>query len=212
MKALVLTVLLALAQPVAATDRDPFGEIEAGWAAARFATDSATQVPQIDRLIARTEALAAQQPRRAAPLVWRGVLLATKASIVRGLSGFSLVRQARDQLETAERIDPLAENGLGLMQLGIIYGAVPGPPLAFGDRKKARSYFERAVAADPAGLAANLAFADFLVKGGRFAEAEPLLLTALRAAPRPDQPVADAGRRAEAMALLRLTRTRLGRG
>ena len=122
-----------------------------------------------------------------------------------------MVTDARRILETAERLDPRAANGLGLSQLGTLYYQVPGPPIAFGSRRLARTYLDRALAVDPTSLAANLAMGDFLVEGGRFADAEPYLRRAVSAPPRPAQPVAERGRRAEAATLLRLVTTRLGK-
>lgn len=198
---------MAAAQPLTAE----LARIESGWAEVNFGGGAAAaRVAAIDRLLAAAAALETEFPGQAEAIVWRGVLLTTKAGIVRGLAGYRLVLAARTELERAESIAPGAAGGLGLMQLGVLYGQVPGPPIAFGDRRKARDYLLRARASDPAGLAPNLALGAFLVAGGRFAEAEPVLLAALRAPVR-GEAVADRGRRAEATALLRTVRARLGR-
>lgn len=208
------TLVAGPAIPAVAVDpiAPALAQVESGWAQANFATTApADKLAALDRLVAATNTLQQQAPGRAEPLIWNGVLLATKAGVVRGLTGFRLVHTARQQLERAEAIEPMAENGLGLMQLGILYYRVPGPPIGFGDRRKARAYLERARAFDPQGLPANLALAGFLVEGGRFADAEPLLEMALRAPMQTDQPIADRGRRVEAAALLKLVRQRLGK-
>ncbi len=215
MRRLIIAVAaLALAAPAAAADTmaAAIDRIESGWAQANFAVnDKAAQVAAFDRLIASTADLERQAPGRAEPIVWRGVLMTAKAGVVRGFAGFRLVSDARRELERAEAIAPNAETGLGLIQLGRLYYQVPGPPIAFGNRGKARAYLLRALAINPKGLAANLAYGDFLVEGGRFAEAEPVLQRALGAEPDAAHPVADKGQRAEAEALMRTVRARLGR-
>ena len=201
-----LIVMVALlpatvsAQPQLA---DEIARLESGWAVANFQVKGqAAQVAALDTLIARAAALSQRYPARAEPLVWSGVLQTSKAGVVGGMAGFGLVKAARQVLERAERIDPKACNGLGLSQLGTLFYQVPGFPIAFGNRVKARAYLERALAIAPDGLAANLAYGDFLVSGGNPAKAEVVLRRAL-AAPRDlRQPVADAGRRGEVEVLL----------
>ena len=200
-------MLAILLVPVGVHAADPMSveiaRLENGWARANFeAKGEAPQVEALDPLIARAQALARRYPGRAEPLVWSGVLLTAKAGVVGGMTGFGLVKSARISLETAERIDPAACNGLGLSQLGTLYYQVPGFPIAFGNRVKARAYIERALKVAPNGLAANLAYGDFLFTGGNRVKAEVVLRHALAAPRDVAQPVADAGRRAEVYALL----------
>lgn len=205
--------MAVVAGPAGAADALGTGlaRIESGWAEANFGSgEPAGKLAAIDRLLAATAELERAHPGRAEPIVWRGVLMTTRAGIVRGLAGYRLVQAARRELERAEAIAPGAAGGLGLMQLGVLYAQVPGPPIAFGDRRRARDLLLRALAIDPAGLAPNLALGMFYADGKRFAEARPRLEAALRAPVRADQPVADRGRRAEAAALLRTVRARLG--
>jgi predicted Zn-dependent protease len=211
---LVAIVFAMSAAPAAAADSvaTAVDRLESGWAQANYqTTDKAAQIAALDRLIASATVLEQQAPRRAEPLIWHGVLMTTKAGVVGGFAGFKLVSEARKTLEQAETIAPGAAGGLGLVQLGVLYYQVPGAPIAFGNRAKAKSYLQRALAIDPQSLAANLAYADFLVEGGRFAEAEPVLLRALQAQPGNGHPVAAQGRRGEVTTLLKKVRTRLGR-
>jgi len=178
-------------------------QLERGWANANYTlTDPTRQKLALDAVIAQATALAARYPDRAEPLVWRGVAQTTQAGVVGGMTGFGLVKAARQSLEAAERIDPAAADGLGLVQLGVLYYQVPGFPIAFGDRGKARRYLARALAVDPDSLAANLALGDYWFSGGNMAKAEAALRHALAAAPCAGQPVAEAGRRAEVAVLL----------
>ena len=212
--ALATLALAALAAPLHAAEplAPAVARLEAAWAQASFGgAAKPAQATALDAVTAQAAALTRASPGRAEPLVWQGVAMVAKAGVEGGLAGFRLVSDARRILETAERLDPAAAGGLGLSQLGILYYQVPGPPLAFGSRRLARSYLTRALAVDAASLAANLAMGDFLVESGKFADAEPFLRRALAAPPRPAQPVAERGRRAEAAALLRLVATRLGK-
>jgi predicted Zn-dependent protease len=188
------------AQPALAGE---IARIESGWAVANYQVKGqAAQVAALDPLIGQAESLSRRYTARAEPLVWSGVLQTTKAGVVGGMTGFGLVKAARQVLERAERIDPRACNGLGLSQLGTLFYQVPGFPIAFGNRVKARAYLERALTVAPDGLAANLAYGDYLVTGGNLAKAEIVLRHALAAAKDSAQPVADAGRRAEVEVLL----------
>ncbi len=203
-----LLIALAFAAPAMAESL-PAARIEAGWAQANFgkAADEA-RVAQLDALIAAATPAGAPA-QRAEALAWRGMLLMTKAGIVRGLTGLRLVTEARTAFEAAMAIDPRVGEGLAPRQLGTLYWQVPGSPIAFGSRKKAQALLQQALAIEPRALANNLAMADFLVETKRFAEAESFLLAALRAPVRPG--AADAGLRAEAQAQLRNVRARLGR-
>jgi tetratricopeptide (TPR) repeat protein len=215
LRSIFLAAPLALiAVPTAAADNlsAPLERIESGWAQVQFATaDKDAKLAQLDKLLTSASSLEKANPSRAEPLVWRAVLMATKAGVVRGYTGYRLILDAREQLERAEAIAPDAAGGLGLMQLGILYFEVPGPPIAYGNRGKAKAYLQRALALDPKGLSPNLAYANFLVKGARYAEAEPVLERALAAPVDTVQPLADKGRRAEAAAQLKLVRQRLGK-
>ncbi len=211
---LIAAALLLAAGPALAAESlsAAIARIESGWAQANYAeANKAQKLEILDRLIASAGELARQAPTRAEPIVWQGVLMSTKAGVVRGYQGFALVLDAKRTLERATTIAPEAAGGLGLVQLGILYAQVPGPPIAYGDRKKARAYLERALALDPHNLAANLAYGDFLFQTGKFAEAEPVLQAAVQAPVRADQRLADQGQHAEAAALLKTVRARLGK-
>ena len=208
MRAPLLAVAL-LAAPVAAGPvEDTTARLETQWAQVNYGPKKA-QGPGFDALIAAADASVKRYPARAEPLVWRGVAQVYKAGVVGGMTGFGLVKSARRDLQAAEKIDPVAANGLGLSQLGTLYYQVPGFPIAFGDRGLAARYLARALQVAPNSIAAQLAYGDFLVTGGKFTKAEPVLLAALRLPPRADQPVADRGRRAEVEALLVQVRAKL---
>lgn len=202
-KSFVMALLLLAGAPLAASPlADSVARVEADWAHANYAVEGkAAKAAAFQDVIDEADALAERFPNAAEPLVWRGVALTAKAGAVGGLPGFVLVKKARAALEEAQRIDPNAAGGLGLVQLGILYYQVPGFPIAFGDRHKAAAFLTRAMAVAPDSDAVNLAYADFLATGGKRAQALDVLHAMLKR-PLHSRSVADAGRRSEAATLL----------
>jgi hypothetical protein len=86
---------------------------------------------------------------------------------------------------------------------------VPGWPVGFGDDDKAREMLAKGLALNPDGIDSNYFHADFLRDQKDWAGAEKALLKALAAPARPGREAADAGRRAEAEAMLKLVREEL---
>jgi cytochrome c-type biogenesis protein CcmH/NrfG len=119
-----------------------------------------------------------------------------------GLGALPLARKAKALYEDAIRIRPEALQGSALNSLGVLYYRVPGWPVGFGDRERARQLLKQALEVDPAGIDPNYFYADYLVETGHAADAVPYLERALKAPPRPGREIADAGRRDEATQLL----------
>jgi len=84
-------------------------------------------------------------PGRAEPFIWKGIALAARAKY-QGVSALALVREARDLLEQSIQLDPAASDAAAYNALAILYHKVPGWPISFGSNKKARDYFEKAIA------------------------------------------------------------------
>ena len=141
-------------------------------------------------------------PGRAEPLIWHGIIVSSLAGARGGLGALNLAKQAKAQYEAALKIAPEALDGSAYNSLGVLYYKVPGWPLGFGDKARARELLERALAINPNGIDPNYFFAEYLVETGKAQEAIPYLEKALKAPPRPGREVADAGRRDEANALL----------
>src|SRR5580658_6429634 len=79
--------------------------------------------------------------------------------------------------------------------LGVLYYRVPGFPIGFGDKAKARQLLQEAVADAPNGLDANYVYGAFLVEQHECAAAEKVLRHALTVPPHPDRPLWDKSRR-----------------
>ena len=119
-----------------------------------------------------------------------------------GLGALGLVKQAKALYEKAIAIDAKAIDGSALNSLGVLYYKVPGWPLGFGDKDKARELLLRALAVNPQGIDANYFYAEFLVESRQPDLALPYLERVLQAPARPGRPLADEGRRDEARALM----------
>lgn len=206
--ALVLnhTALAALAPDVETGIR----ALQTQWAQANYQTPKDAQDALFEQLTAEAQALAAAHPDRPEPLVWEAIILSTHAGATGGLSALSKVKQARELLETAEKIDPTALDGSIYTSLGSLYYKVPGWPVGFGDDEKAEQYLKKALELNPQGIDANYFYGDFLREQGRYQDALTYLERALQAPPRPGRPLADEGRRAEIQAALAQVRAELG--
>jgi tetratricopeptide (TPR) repeat protein len=181
-----------------------------GWARASYQTPDSEKEAVFRALADRARQLALSYPGRAEALIWQAIILAGAAKAEGGLGALGKVKQARDLLLEAERISPGALHGSASESLGTLYAKVPGWPIGFGDRKKAREYLTLALALDPSGIDANFFYADFLADQGEYASAVAYLTRALNAPARTDREDADAGRRHEAAGLLAMLREKHG--
>jgi len=118
------------------------------------------------------------------------------------LGALSLAKDAKGALEHALQIDPRALSGSAYTSLGSLYYQVPGWPIGFGDDAKARELLDQALALNPDGIDPNYFLGDFLYRQRDYTGARKALERALKAPPRPDRPLADAGRREEIKQLL----------
>lgn len=171
--------------------------IQDRWAVIKYQMPGKEQAAAFEKLAAQAKQVAEAQPGQAEPLIWEGIVLATWAGAKGGLGALSLVKQARDCLLAAEKIDSQALNGSAYTSLGSLFYQVPGWPLGFGDDDKARDYLQKALGINPDGIDSNYFYGDFLLDQGELQAAVPYLEKALKAAPRPGREVADEGRKAE---------------
>ncbi|WP_018608931.1 tetratricopeptide repeat protein [Uliginosibacterium gangwonense] len=206
MKLRYLPILLCMLSTLAKASETPLPEPVAN-IAHRWATIN-YQMPEKERESAfKGLALQAQQlvdgsPGKAEPKVWQAIVLASYAKAEGGLGALSKAKQARDLLLEAEKIDPTVLNGSIYTSLGSLYAKVPGWPIGFGDKKKARSYLETALKINPDGIDPHYFYADFLASQGEYGKAIEHLKQALAAQPRPSRPDADAGRRKDVEILM----------
>ncbi|SFW35842.1 tetratricopeptide repeat protein [Luteibacter sp. UNCMF366Tsu5.1] len=172
------------------------------WSRVTYTLPKAQQDDAYDALESRGAALIAQYPQRAEPRVWQAIILSTHAGEHGGLGALGMAKHARDLLQEAEKIQPDVLHGSIYTTLGSLYYQVPGWPVGFGDKDKARTLLQKALQIDPDGIDPNYFYADFLYKTGDKAGAMEHLKKALAAAPRPDRELADKGRRAQVQKLI----------
>lgn len=194
-----LTALLFLLSThlYAAVMTDDIMALQQEWARIKYQASESEQEKLYEALAAKASAVTARYPGKAEPLVWEGIIYSTWAGARGGLGALSLAKESRKQLEAAIALDPTALQGSAYTSLGTLYFKVPGWPIGFGDREKAEELLQQALAINPNGIDPNFFYGEFLLEEDRYAESVAVLNHALQSAPRPDRPIADAGRRAE---------------
>jgi tetratricopeptide (TPR) repeat protein len=177
-------------------------EIQFEWARLYYMDEFLNQdLRELQALADQAAQVAEQHPQSAEALVWNAIVLSTLAEKKGGLGALGLVKEAKSKLEQAEAIEPTVLGGSVYASLGTLYAKVPGWPLGFGSDKKAEQYFKKALAINPQGLDINYFFAEYLAEQGQEQLALEYLDKALQAPLMAERPVADKGRRAQAMKL-----------
>lgn len=199
----VATALVSL--PAMASDNgldQAILDIQHQWEQINYKLPAAEKVAAYEALERRGAALESQYPGRPEPLIWHGITLSSHAGAKGGLGALGLAKEARRELQAAERIDPGALQGSAYTSLGTLYFKVPGWPIGFGDDDKAEAYLKKALQLNPNGIDPNYFYADYLYGKHRYREAMLALEKALAAPARPLRPLADSGRREEIRALM----------
>ena len=189
---------LAHAAPV----DDAVAALQRDWEVIRYQTPPGEREKRLEALAAQAHKVSEGFPGRAEPLVWEGIVVSTLAGEKGGLGALGLAKQAKAVYEQAIQIDGNVLDGSAYNSLGVLYYKVPGWPLGFGDKTKARELLQKALALNPTGIDPNFFYAEYLVETRRADDAVPYLQRVLEAPPRPGRQIADSGRREEARALL----------
>jgi tetratricopeptide (TPR) repeat protein len=208
--ALVFILLPCLANAAETQMPDVVAGIAHRWATINYKTPEKDRENEFKILASQADQLAKNNSGKAEPLVWQAIVLASYAKADGGLGALSKVRQARDLLLAAEKIDPNTLNGSIYTSLGSLYAKVPGWPIGFGDSDKARAYLETALKINPNGMDAHYFYGDFLASQGEYGQAINHLNQALAAPSRAGREDADAGRRKEVEGLIADIRTKHG--
>jgi len=176
------------------------------WAIANYDTTEDKQDKAFTDLTEQARLLTEAYPDKAQTYVWQAIITSTHAGVSGGFSALGKVKEARRLLEKAESIDANVLNGSIFTTLGSLYYQVPGWPLGFGNNKKAEQYLQKALTANPDGIDSNYFYGDFLMEQNHYKDAIKYLEKSLRAADRPNRPLADKGRRQEATTKLKEAR------
>lgn len=182
--------------------QDDIATLQHGWAAAYYHAPGDAQEQMFESLVRDAEQITTRHGGQAAPLVWQAIILSSAAKVQGGLSALRSVKHARELLIAAEKIEPAVLEGSVYTSLGSLYAKVPGWPVGFGDKKRAREYLDKALALNPDGIDPNFFYGELLLDQGDKAGAAVYLHKALAAPPRAGREDADLGRRGEIEALL----------
>ena len=181
---------------------DEVREIQYEWARLYYMDEFKNKnYRELQVLARRANMVSHDNPQSAEALVWDAIVLSTLAEKKGGIGALSLVKEAKLKLEQAEAIDPTVLGGSVYASLGSLYSKVPGWPIGFGSDKKAERYFKKALAINPQGLDINYFFAEYLADNGQDRLALEYVEKALQAPQMMDRPLADKGRRQQALKL-----------
>ena len=173
------------------------GRIQHEWDIVNYKTPEDKRDSAFQTLAEMARDVSQRYPNHAEPMVWEAIVLASEAKVKGGFRALGLAKDARNLLLSAEKINPAVLDGSIYTTLGSLYYKVPGWPIGFGDRKKARFYLEKAMKLNPSGIDANYFYGDLMLEEGNYDAAIGYLKKALAAPLRPGREVADAGRRVE---------------
>lgn len=178
-------------------------QIQQQWAIANYQmTSKDEKLRAFDALSAQAHQFSVENPRRAEPLIWEGIVLSTYAGAKGGIGALGLAKKSRAVLESALQIDDKALDGSAYTSLGALYAKVPGFPLGFGDANKAQDLFVKALTINPYGVDANYFYAQYLCDRHECRDALRYLQRAADAPARPGRELADEGRHREVMELM----------
>ncbi len=207
LKTTVILIGLIFVQPGFAgvsqsAELDEVREIQYEWARLYYMDEFKNKnYRELQALARRANMVSHDNPQSAEALVWDAIVLSTLAEKKGGIGALSLVKEAKLKLEQAEAIDPTVLGGSVYASLGSLYSKVPGWPIGFGSDKKAERYFKKALAINPQGLDINYFFAEYLADNGQDRLALEYVEKALQAPQMMDRPLADKGRRQQALKL-----------
>lgn len=172
-------------------------QIQHEWAKANYQTPKDAQVDAFKVLTEQAHQLTVSSGNAPEAMIWEGISYSGYAKAKGGIGALKYAEKARDLLMEAEKANPNALQGSAYTSLGSLYYKVPGWPIGFGDKKKARTYLEKALQVNPTGIDPNYFYADFLNEQGNYVKAVEYYKKALAAPARAGREDADAGRKKE---------------
>lgn len=202
---LVAVAALVALTPIAghaSTAEEAVTELQHDWEVIRYQTPAAEREKRFEALSAKAHKVSETYPARAEPLVWEGIIVSSWAGEKGGLGALGLVKQAKALYESAIAINGNALEGSAYNSLGVLYYKVPGWPVGFGDKAKAKELLQKALALNPKGIDPNFFYGEYLIETKQPADAVAYLDRAVQAPPRAGRQIADTGRREEARVLL----------
>lgn len=211
MKFLLAALMLVISSVTLAdesVDAD-LAQLQHKWATANYHTPKEAQESAFQQLADDAHQVSSVHASAPEVMIWEAIILSGYAKAKGGVGALKLAEKARDMLLSAEKINPSALQGSAYTTLGSLYYKVPGWPIGFGDKKKAKAYLEKAIQLNPNGIDPNYFYADYLSEQGDYAAAVEYYNKALTAPARPGRQDADAGRKQDVEVGLKKAKERL---
>ncbi len=208
---MLLLSFIALSSPVFADEKldAEIAQIQHDWAKANYQTSKDVQESAFKILTEQAHQVTTNSANAPEAMIWEAIALSGYAKAKGGIGALKFAEKSRDLLLATEKINPHALQGSAYTSLGSLYYKVPGWPIGFGSKKKARAYLEKALQVNPAGIDPNYFYADFLKEQGDYAKAVEYYKKALAAPARAGREDADAGRKKEAEEGLRIAEEKM---
>jgi hypothetical protein len=143
---------------------DAVVELQRDWEVIRYQSPAAEREKRFEALAAKSHKVSETYPARAEPLVWEGIIVSSWAGEKGGLGALGLVKQAKAPLRVGDRHRWQRPGRVGLQQPGVLYYKVPGWPVGFGDKAKAKELLQKALAINPQGIDPNFFYGEYLVE------------------------------------------------
>lgn len=194
---LVIAVLAASPHVRAADALSPeVRRLQTKWETIKFdVPEGDEQTRQMNALGLDADAVAAKFPEMPEALIWDGIITSERASMASAFSALGLAKRARDILEQAHKLDPARLDAGATVSLGVLYYRVPGFPVGFGDKARARQLLEDGIRLAPNGLDAWYFYGDFLYSQNERQKAAAVFQHALKIPQHPDRPLWEKNRR-----------------
>ncbi len=196
---------IAVASPLTAQAggvEDAVVDLQHDWEVIKYQTPNAEREKRFEALAAKAHQVSETYAGRSEALIWEGIITASWAGDKGGLGALGLAKKAKALYESALKIDPNALDGSAYTSLAVLYYKVPGWPVSFGDKDKARELLQKGLTLNPKGIDPNFFYGELLSETHHADEALPYLERALQAPSRPGRQISDAGRRDEVRALM----------
>ena len=167
-------------------------EVQTSWAECQYHTpDKELKQQCLSEVIQKNSDYLAQQPNDPELTVWLAINKSSLAGAKGGLGALSLVKEAKELLESVIDRAPQTLEGSAYTSLGSLYYQVPGWPIGFGDDDKAEKLFKQALAFNLKGIDTNYLYGEYLYGEGDYKQAKARLLVAQAAGIRDTRAKAD---------------------